>query len=132
MPVLKRELGENPWTASLLQWIGHSYITLAAGNSGDYADKAKRRLEEALEIQTKLLGDHLDTARSHVSLGDALRIQGELKLALEELKKGHEIRENVLGPKHEKTMITREKIEELQRLVGEEWKPGKGLWVSNV
>ena len=118
MPVYKRELGENPWTASLLQWIGHSYLTLAGGNSGDYADKAKRTLEEALEIQTKLLGDHIDTARSHVSLGDALRIQGEFKLALGELEKGLEIRENVLGPEDEKTIATREKVEELQRLVG--------------
>ena len=117
MPVYERELGEHPWVATLLYWIGYSYITLAGeNNSGDYADKAKRKLEKALEIQTKMLGDHSDTARSHVCLGDAFRIQGKLKLALEELQKGLEIRENVLGPDHEKTIVTRKKIEEFQRL----------------
>ena len=132
LPVYKRELGENPWTASLSQWIGHSYMTLAGGNSGDYANKAKRRLKEALAIQTKLLGDHLDTARSHVFLCDVLKIQGELKLALEELKKGHEIHRSVLGPEHEETMATREKTKELQRLVGEEQKPRNSWCVSCV
>ena len=74
---------------------------------------------EALQIQQKLLGFHLDTARSHVRLGEVLRIQGELKLALEELNKGLEIREDVLGPDHERVIKTRERKEELQRLYKE-------------
>jgi len=110
------ELGEHPWTATLFYWIGVSYMTLAKDNQGDYVDKAQTKLEKALELQTKLLGDHLDTARSHVCLGDALMIQGKFRLALGELVKGLKIREKVLGPDHELTMAAREKKEELQQL----------------
>ena len=109
LPVYERELGKHPWTASILYFIATSYKILAKkSESGDYADKGKTKLMAALEIQEKLLGIHLDTARSHVCLGAILRIQGELKLALEELEKGLEIREEVLGPDHEKTIKTRD------------------------
>jgi len=110
------ELGEHPWTATLFYWIGVSYMTLAKDKQGDYVDKAQTKLKEALKVQRKLLGDHLDTARSHVCLGDALRIQGKFKLALGELLKGLKIREKVLGPDHELTMAARKEKEELQRL----------------
>ena len=119
MPVYERELGEHPWTATLFYWIGFSYMALAKDSQGDYADKAKRKLEKALEIQTKLLGNHLDTARSHVRLGDVLKIQSKFKLALEELEKGLEIRENVLGPHHELAKTAREEKRKLQRLYEE-------------
>ena len=118
LPVYIRELGEHPWTASLLHWIAFSYKILANGKSGDYADKAKRKLMEALQIQTKLLGNHLDTARSYVRLGEVLKIQGEFKLALEELEKGLKIREDVLGPDHEKAISTTYR-KEVQRLYEE-------------
>jgi len=124
------ELGEHPWTATLFYWIGLSYMTLAKDKKrGDYVDKAKTKLEKALEVQTKLLGDHLDTARSHVCLGDALRIQGTFRLAMGELVKGLKIREKVLGPDHELTMAARKEKEELQRLC-EESRPRKSLFLS--
>ena len=116
MPVYERELGEHPWTASILYFIATSYKIIAKRESGDYAEKGKTKIMAALEIQEKLLGIHLDTARSHVCLGAILKIQGELKLALEELEKGLKIREDVLGPHHEKTIETREFKARVQRL----------------
>lgn len=95
-------------------------MNLANGTPGDYTNKAEKKLKEALKIQTKLLGIHLDTARSHVCRSDALMVQGELKLALDECKKGLEIRKKVLGPNHEKTKAAREKMEELKRRSREE------------
>ena len=77
------------------------------------------KFKEALAIQTKLLKNHLDTARSHACLSDTLWKQGKLKLALGERTKAYEIRERVLGPDHEKTIATKEKIEELKRLYEE-------------
>lgn len=117
MPLYERELGEHPWTASVLYFIATSYKILAKReSSGDYADKGKMKIMAALEMQEKLLGIHLDTARSHVCLGAILKIQGELKLALEELEKGLKIREDVLGPDHEKTIKTREFKARVQQL----------------
>ena len=116
LPVYERELGEHPWTASILYFIATSYKIIAKRESGDYAEKGKTKIMAALEIQEKLLGIHLDTARSHVCLGAILKIQGELKLALEELDKGLKIREEVLGPHHEKTIETREFKARVQRL----------------
>ena len=117
LPVYERELGEHPWTASILYFIATSYKILAKReSSGDYADKGKTKIMAALEMQEKLLGIHLDTARSHVCLGAILKIQGELKLALEELEKGLKIREDVLGPDHEKTIETREFKARVQQL----------------
>lgn len=109
------KLGDHPWTAALLHAIGDAYKDLANEESGDYASKAERKFRGALEIQTKLLKNHLDTARSRACLSDVLWKQGKLQSALEERKKGLEIREGVLGPDHEKTIATKAKIEELQQ-----------------
>lgn len=119
LPAYRKELGDHPWTATLLHAIGDAYKDLANEKPGDYASKAERKFKEALAIQTKLLKNHLDTARSHACLSDTLWKQGKLKLALEERTKAYEIRERVLGPDHEKTIATKEKIEELKRLYEE-------------
>ena len=115
LPVYIAKLGDHPWTASLLHAIGDAYKDLAMRNKkSGYVNKAESMFKEALEIQTKLLKNHLDTARSHVCLSDVLRMKGKLQSALEECKKGLEIREGILGPDHDKTKSAKTKIEDLE------------------
>ncbi|KAJ7326148.1 hypothetical protein OS493_028000, partial [Desmophyllum pertusum] len=118
LPVYREELGEHPWTAAIFYYIADSYKALANGNSGEYTDKAVRYVKEALQLQKSLMGVHRDTARTHVCLSDVLRIQGEWKLALMELEKGLEIQTDVLGPDHEKTIATRNKMAEVRATMG--------------
>ncbi|KAJ7326138.1 hypothetical protein OS493_027989 [Desmophyllum pertusum] len=111
LPVYKQELGDHPWTASILHYIGDSYKALAIGNSEHgYAEQAEMYFREALELRRRLLGVHQDTARSHVFLSDVLVIRGEFKSALEELEKALEIQKDVLGPQHKITSDTLDKI----------------------
>ncbi|KAJ7326134.1 hypothetical protein OS493_027985 [Desmophyllum pertusum] len=114
LPVYKEELGEHPWTASILNFIADSYKALANGNHGKYTNKAVWYGKKSLKLQKSLMGVHEDTARMHVCLSDVLRIQGKWKLALKQLKKGLEIQKDVLGPDHEKTIATRNKMAEVR------------------
>ena len=70
----KDELGDHPWTASILQYIGGSYRCLAQSESADsgMADLAEVYFREAVELRIKLWGENQDTARSHVDLSDIL------------------------------------------------------------
>ena len=74
LPVFKDELGDHPWTASLLRYIAASYRCLANSESADsgIADEAEMYSKEALEVRFRLLGEHQDTARSYVDLSDIL------------------------------------------------------------
>ena len=102
LPVFKGELGDHPWTASILRYIAGSYKALADGTSDPGSvDLAVMYSRKALELRIKLLGVHQDTARSHVDLSDLLVI-----MAKDELQKALEIQKDLLGEQHESTMET--------------------------
>lgn len=65
LPVYKSILGDHPFLATTLNWIGFSYQAL-----GDY-DNAIKFTRQALEIRKLLLGHHKETARSLYDLGVA-------------------------------------------------------------
>ena len=116
LPVYKDVLGDHPWTASILRYIAGSYRFLAqseSANSGT-ADQAEMYSREALELRIKLLGEHQDTARSHVDLSDVLIIKKDFKSALEQLQKAIKIQEEVLGEEHKTTKETKKKLTEIQ------------------
>ena len=139
-------LGDHPWTASILRFIASSYRCLAkaclrgdvsyflccnkgnrrrlhAGNAkaesvnSGIADQAEMYSREALELQTRLLGEHHDTARSHVGLSDILIVKKDFKSALEHLEKAFEIQKKVLGEEHETTKKTLEQLKKVKSMV---------------
>ena len=116
LPVYKDVLGDHPWTASILRYIASSYRCLAESESVDsgMADVAEMYSREALELRIKLLGEHQDTARSHVDLSDVLIIKKDFKSALEQLQKAIKIQEEVLGEEHKTTKETKKKLTEIQ------------------
>ena len=63
LPVYKKYLGDHPFMATTLNWIGNSHHAL-----GDY-DLAIKYTSQSLEIQQQLLGPHQETARSFHDLG---------------------------------------------------------------
>ena len=65
LPVYEENLGDHPFTATTLNWIGNSYHAL-----GDY-DNAIKYTSQSLEIRNQLLGSHQETARSFHDLGVA-------------------------------------------------------------
>ena len=119
LPVYKDELGDHPWTASILRYIASSYRCLAKSESADsgIADQAEMYSREALELRIKLLVEHQDTARSHVDLSDILIIKKDFKSAMEQLEKAIEIQKDVLGEEHETTKKTLKQLREVQSVV---------------
>ena len=83
------------------------------------ADVAEMYSREALELRIKLLGEHQDTARSHVDLSDVLIIKKDFKSAMEQLQKAIKIQEEVLGEEHKTTKETKKKLTEIQFM--EQW-----------
>ena len=116
LPVYKDVLGDHPWTASILRYIGSSYRCLAESESVDsgMADVAEMYSKEALELRIKLLGEHQDTARSHVDLSDIFYIKKEFKSAMKQLEKAIKIQKEVLGEEHKTTKETKKKLTEIQ------------------
>jgi len=117
--VYKDELGDHPWTASILRYIAGSHRCLANPDSADsgMADQAEKYSREALELRIKLLGEHHDTARSYVDLSDILIIKQDFKSALEQLEEAIEIQKKVLGEEHETTKKTLGQLEKVQSMV---------------
>ena len=115
----KDELGDHPWTASLLRYIAVSYRCLANSESADsgIADEAEMYSKEALEMRFRLLGEHQDTARSYVDLSDILIFKQDFKSATEQLEEAIEIQKKVLGEEHKTTKRTLEKLRKLQSMV---------------
>ena len=115
----KDELGDHPWTASILRYIASSYRCLAESESADsgMADEAEMYSRKALELRIKLLGEHHDTARSHVDLSDIFYIKKEFKSALEQLEEAIEMQKKVLGEEHETTKKTLEQLKKVQSMV---------------
>ena len=111
LPVYKEQLGDHPWTASILSYIADSYKALAAGSSErGIIDQAEMYYREAQGLRERLLGHHQDTARSCVQLSDVLVLQGQFDEALKELNKAFEIQKDILGPDHKITKNTVSKM----------------------
>ena len=111
LPVYKEQLGDHPWTASILSYIAGSYKALAAGSSErGYIDQAEMYYRKAQGLRERLLGHHQDTARSCVQLSDVLVLQGQFDEAWEELDKAFEIQKDILGPDHKITKNTVSKM----------------------
>ena len=119
LPVYKDVLGDHPWTASILRFIAGSYRCLANPKSADsgMADQAEKYSREALELRIKLLGEHHDTARSHVDLSDSLIVKKDFKSALEHLEKAFEIQKKVLGEEHETTEKTISQLGKIKSMI---------------
>ena len=115
----KDELGDHPWTASVLRYIASSYRCLAQSESADSGTAAQAEMysREALELRFKLLGEHLGTAQSYVDLSDILIVKQDFKSALEQLEEAIEIQKNVLGEEHETTKKTLEQLKEVKSMV---------------
>ena len=118
LPGYLEQLGDHPWTASILQHIASTYLELAREDPTQYAELAETYTTQALELRQRLLGVHQDTARSHIRLGDVFVIQGKLHLALKEFKVALEIQKDVLGHVHQDTVNTMEKITYILKRLG--------------
>ena len=104
LPVYKEQLGYHPWTASILSHIADSYEALGSSERG-YNDQAEMYFREAQRLRKRLLGHHLDTARSCVQR--CLSPSRTFDEALEELDKafviyyydilGHRITKNTVS-----------------------------------
>ncbi|XP_074620442.1 uncharacterized protein LOC141879181 isoform X2 [Acropora palmata] len=105
-PIYQKQLGEHPWTATILHFIAVSYTAQAQRN----VDGAVKKSRDALKMRKKLLGFHQETARSHVLLSDALELQNDFKSALKELEEALKIQKEVLGENHNSTKDTQAKM----------------------
>ena len=115
LPVYIEQLGDHPWTASILSYIADSYKALAAGSSErGIIEKAEMYFREAQGLRKRLLGHHLDTARSCFQLSDVLVLQGKFNEALEELNKAFVIQKDILGRDHKPTENTVSKMRALR------------------
>ena len=119
LPVYKDVLGDHPWRASVLRYIASSYKCLAESKSADsgMADQAEMYSREALDLRINLLGEHHDTARSHVDLSDILIVKQDFKSALEQLEEAIEMQKKVLGEEHETTKKTLEQLKKVLSMV---------------
>ena len=107
LPIYQDQLGEHPWTASILHFIARSYMALAKAK----VDGAVKNSRKALALREKLLGFHQDTARSHILLSDVLvELQNDFESALKELEEALKIQKEVLGENHNSTKDTQVKM----------------------
>ncbi len=73
LPVYESILGNHPFVATTLSWIGNSFQALG------YYDKAIELNRRALEIRKLLLGRHRETAKSLFDLGVAFSSKWDYK-----------------------------------------------------
>ena len=71
LPDYEENLGDHPFTATTLNWIGNSYHAL-----GDY-DNAIKYISKSVEMRRQLLGSHQETAKSLYDLGVAFTAKQE-------------------------------------------------------
>ena len=122
MPIYQNQLGEHPWTATILHFIAVSYTAQAQRNvdgavKNSRIDGAVKNSRDALKLRKKLLGFHQETARSHVLLSDALELQNDFKSALKELEEALEIQKEVLGENHNSTRDTEAKMMRIMKTI---------------
>lgn len=90
LPVYEEKLGDHPFTATTLNWIGNSYYAL-----GDF-DNAIKYNSRSITIRKQLLGQHQETARSLYDLGVAYIAKQDYETALKHLKEAGDLQEEVL------------------------------------
>ena len=112
LPVYKEQLGDHPWTASILSYIADSYKALGSSERC-YIDQAEMYFREARSLRKRLLGHHQDTARSCVQLSDVLVLQRQFDEALKKLNEAFVIQNDILGPDHKITKNTESKMSDL-------------------
>ncbi|PFX26581.1 Kinesin light chain [Stylophora pistillata] len=95
LPVYEKILGDHPFTATTLNWIGNSYHAL-----GNY-DNAIRYNRISLSIRKQMLGEHQETARSLYDLGVAYSAKEKYETALKFLEKAVNLQEKVLDTQDE-------------------------------
>ena len=117
LPVYKEQLGDHPWTVSILSYIADSYKALGSSERG-YIDLAEMYFREARSLRKRLLGHHQDTARSCVQLSNVLVLQGQFNEALEELNEAFVIQNDILGPYHVITRNTVKKMRDVMDKLG--------------
>ncbi|XP_074630959.1 uncharacterized protein LOC141889538 [Acropora palmata] len=111
LPVYLDLLGDHPFTATLMEDMGASYLEL-----GDY-DNSIKFIREALRMRKQSLGDHQETARSYHDLGMALAVQGYFTEALGVLRSALAIQDKVLG-NHQETTRTHRQIAHVLKKLG--------------
>ena len=102
LPIYVEQLGDHPFTATILNNLSNNYYAL-----GQY-DKAKQYSNEALRMRQELLKDHRDTAKSLFDLGMVHKEKGELQKAKECLERSQTIQEKMLD----------DNVRDLQRYFG--------------
>ena len=77
LPIYRKQLGDHPFTATILNNLSNNYHALRQ------YDKAKQYSDEALKMRLELLKDHRDTAKSLFDLGMVHKEKGDLQRAKE-------------------------------------------------
>ena len=90
LPIYKEKLGEHPFTATIYNNISNNFCAL-----GEF-DQAKPYSVHALNIRSKLLNDHMDTAKSLFDLGMVHKEQGDFQQAITYLEQSKNMQEKVL------------------------------------
>ena len=89
LPIYKEKLGEHPFTATIYNNISNNFFALKK------FDQAKPYSEHALKIRSKLLNDHMDTAKSLFDLGMVHKEQGDFQQAITYLEQSKNMQEKV-------------------------------------
>ena len=102
LPIYRKQLGDHPFTATILNNLCNNYYALRQ------YDKAEQYANVALRMRQELLQDHRDTAKSLFDLGKGLKEKGELHKAKECFERCQTMQERVLD----------DNIRDLQRYFG--------------
>ena len=102
LPIYREQLGDHPFTATILNNLSNNYYALRK------YDKAKKYSDDALRMRLALLKDHRDTAKSLFDLGMVHKESGEFQQAKEYFERCQTIQEKVLD----------DNIRDLQRYFG--------------
>ena len=90
LPIYREQLGDHPFTATILNNLSNNYYALRK------YDKAKQYSDDALRMRLELLKDHRDTAKSLFDLGMVHKESGDLQRAKECLERSQTMQERVL------------------------------------
>lgn len=90
LPIYRKQLGDHPFTATILNNLSNNYYALRKYG------KAKECSDEALRMRQELLKDHRDTAKSLFDLGMVHKERKELQEAKECFEMSLTIQEKVL------------------------------------
>jgi len=90
LPIYREQLGDHPFTATILNNLSNNNYAL-----GQY-NKAKKYSDKALRMRLELLKDHRDTAKSLFDLGMVHKAMGELQRAKECLERSQTMQKRVL------------------------------------